>query len=117
MRPCLHQSFGASVTLGTSTFYSNNSYDPNQILNNQYQSNITYTKNWQGTPFGLTVSALHSQNTGTKQINVTLPAINFHVAQINPFQRKKVLAVTGTIKSLPVIQWMYSTGRRFMIAR
>ena len=83
------QSFGASVQVGTSTFYSNNSYDPNQMLNNQYQSNITYTKNWQGTPFGLTISALHNQNTGTKQINITLPAMNFHIAQINPFQKKK----------------------------
>jgi len=83
------QSFNASVQVGTSTFYSNNSYDPNQILQNQYQSNISYTKNWQGTPFGLTISALHNQNTATKQINVTLPDINFHVTQINPFQNKK----------------------------
>ena len=82
------QSFNASVQVGTSSFYSNNSYDANQILNNQYQSNITYTKNWQGTPFGLTISGLHNQNTGTHQINVTLPAINFHVTQVNPFQKK-----------------------------
>jgi LptD protein len=82
------QSFNASVDLGTSTYYSNNSYDPNQILQNQYQSNVTYSKNWVGTPFGLTVSGLYNQNTTTKEINVTLPAINFHVTQINPFQNK-----------------------------
>ncbi len=82
------QSFSASVEAGTSSFYSNNSYDPNQILRNQYQSNISYSKNWQGKPFGLTISALHNQNTATKQVNVTLPAINFHVTQINPFQKK-----------------------------
>ena len=82
------QTFNASVQVGTSTFYSATSLDPNQILQNQYQSNISYTKNWQGTPFGLTISALHNQNTATKQINVTLPDINFHVTQINPFQRK-----------------------------
>ena len=83
------QSFNASVQLGSSTFYSNNSYDPNQILQNQYQSNITYSKNWSGTPFGLTISALHNQNTLNKQVNVTLPDINFHVTQINPFQNKR----------------------------
>ncbi len=83
------QTFNASVQLGTSSFYSNNSYDPNQILQNQYQSNITYSKNWQGKPFGLTISALHSQNTGTKQINVTLPQVNFHVTQFNPFVSKR----------------------------
>ena len=87
------QSFNASVQIGTSSFYSNNSYDPNQILQNQYASNISYSKNWQGTPFSFTASALHSQNTATKQINVTLPAINFHVTQINPFQRKSSVGI------------------------
>ncbi len=82
------QSFNASVQLGTSSFYSNNSYDPNQILQNQYQSNISYSKTWEGTPFGLTISALHNQNTRTRQVNVTLPALNFHVSQFNPFQKK-----------------------------
>jgi len=82
------QSFNASVEAGTSTFYSNNSYDPNQILQNQRQSNITYSKNWQDKPFSLTISALANQNSTTKQTNVTLPDINFHVAQINPFQKK-----------------------------
>jgi hypothetical protein len=82
------QSFNASVQVGTSSFYANNSLNPNQILQNQYQSNITYSKNWQSKPFGLTVSALHNQNTLTKRINVTLPSINFHVTQFNPFARK-----------------------------
>ncbi len=82
------QTFNASVEAGTSSFYSNNSYDLNQIMKNQYSSNISYAKNWQNKPFGLTISALHNQNTATKQINVTLPAINFHVTQINPFQKK-----------------------------
>ena len=82
------QSFNASVQIGTSSFAANNSYDANQILQNQYQSNISYSKNWQGTPLGMTISALHSQNTGTKLVNVTLPAVNFHVTQLNPFQSK-----------------------------
>ncbi len=83
------QTFNASVQVGTSSFYSNNSYDPNQILQNQYQSNITYGKTWQGKPFGLTISALHNQNTKTKQVNVTLPAVTFHVTQFNPFVSKR----------------------------
>jgi lipopolysaccharide assembly outer membrane protein LptD (OstA) len=83
------QSFNASVEAGSSSFYSNNSYDANKILQNQYSSNITYAKNWQGTPLGLTISALHNQNTLSKQVNVTIPSINFHVTQINPFQKKK----------------------------
>lgn len=81
--------FNASVQAGTSSFYSNNSYDPNQILQNQYQSNISLSKTWQDKPFGLTISALHSQNTATKQIDVTVPSVNFHITQVNPFSSKK----------------------------
>ncbi len=87
------QSFNASVVVGTSSYYSNTSYDANQILQNQYSSNISYSKTWQGTPFGLTISALHNQNTQTKQINVTLPDINFHITQLNPFQRKDNIGI------------------------
>ncbi len=82
------ETFNASVQVGSSSFYSNNSYDPNQVLQNQYSSNISFSKAWQNLPLGLTISALHSQNTETKQINVTLPAINFHVTQFNPFAKK-----------------------------
>jgi lipopolysaccharide assembly outer membrane protein LptD (OstA) len=85
------QTFNASVQAGTSSFYANNSYDANQVLQNQYQSNISYAKNWQNRPFGLTVSALHNQNTANKQINVTLPSMNFYVNQFNPFQRKNAV--------------------------
>jgi lipopolysaccharide assembly outer membrane protein LptD (OstA) len=85
------QSFRASVEAGSSTFYSQNSYDPNQVLKNQYQSNITYAKNWMNHPFGLTISALHNQNTQSKQINVTLPSMNFYVNQFNPFQSKNAV--------------------------
>ncbi|PZF72455.1 hypothetical protein DN068_13985 [Taibaiella soli] len=82
------ESFNASVTVGTSSFYSNNSYNVNQILNNQYQSNITYSKNWANQPYSLTIAARHNQNTQSHQVNVTLPEINFYVAQFNPFKSK-----------------------------
>ena len=80
--------FNASVTLGTSSFYSNNSYNVNQILNNQYTSNISYSKNWLNKPFSLTVAARHSQNTQTRLVDVYLPEISFYVSQFSPFQSK-----------------------------
>lgn len=81
--------FNASVTVGTSSFYSNNSYNVNQILNNQYTSSISYTKNWQNKPYSLSVAARHNQNTQTHLVDVYLPEISFYVAQFNPFQNKR----------------------------
>lgn len=84
--------FSASVDAGTATFNANNTYTSNQILQNQYQSNITFSKQWQNKPHILSASARHSQNTQTRLVNVTLPEITFST-QFNPFQNKKSVGV------------------------
>lgn len=81
-------SFSSSVNIGTSTFNQNNTYSTNQILQNQFNSNITYTKTWQNKPYQLSVGARHSQNTGTGLVDVTLPSLSFTVSQFTPFQGK-----------------------------
>lgn len=81
--------FNASVMAGSSSFYANNSYNVNQILNNQFTSNISYTKNWQNKPYSLSVAARHSQNTQTRLVDVYLPELNFYVSQFNPFENKR----------------------------
>ncbi|MBS1773475.1 MAG: LPS-assembly protein LptD [Bacteroidetes bacterium] len=85
--------FNASVDVGTSTYNANNSFNAADILNNQYQSNITFTKQWANKPFSLSVSARHNQNTQTRLVNVTLPEINFFVSQFNPLHSKKSVGV------------------------
>lgn len=82
------QNFNAGVSFGSSDYFSLNSYDVNQIVNNQYQSNISYSKVWEGKPLALTVAARHNQNTQTRRYDITLPEVNFTVSQITPFRRK-----------------------------
>lgn len=85
--------FNASVNAGTSSFNANNTYDAQQILNNQYTSNITFTKSWANQPYTLAVGARHSQEASTGRVDITLPEVSFFVAQFNPFQGKNS---TGT---------------------
>jgi hypothetical protein len=80
--------FNANVNVQTGTFFVNNSYNTNQIIQNQFQSNITYAKSWAGKPYTLTLSATHNQNTANKQVNVTLPDVAFFVNARTPFLRK-----------------------------
>ena len=82
------QSFNASVDIQKGNFYADNSYNPNLIIQNQFQSNISYSKSWTGKPFSLTISALHNQNTATHIMNVTLPQMAFYVSQLTPFANK-----------------------------
>lgn len=83
--------FSASVNAGSSSFNANNTYDAQQILNNQYQSNITYTKSWANKPYTLAIGARHSQEASTGRVDVTLPEVSFFLAQFNPFQGKNSL--------------------------
>ncbi len=80
--------FTSNVNFGTSTFNQFNTYNVNQIVQNQYTSNITYSKQWANKPYSLSVAARHSQNLTTRAVDVTLPEATFFVSQFNPFQRK-----------------------------
>lgn len=81
--------FSASVDMGSNSYYSNNSYNTNQIIQNNYLSTISFAKNWIGKPYSLTINASYNQNTATNQTVLRLPELNFYIAQFNPFQNKK----------------------------
>ncbi len=80
----------ASVNLGSSTYYreSLNEYTTNANLNNTLSSSISYSKRFYGTPFNMSLSATHSQNTNTKKINMTLPTLVLNMDRIYPFAPK-----------------------------
>lgn len=83
------QSFNTSVNITKGNYYQDNSYNPNQILQNQFQSNITYSKSWSGRlPASFTAALLHDQNTQSHVVNVTLPNIVFSVSGFSPFARR-----------------------------
>jgi len=82
--------FSASVNLGSSKYFkeSLNEYTTNAYLNNSLSSSISYSKRFYGTPFNLSLSATHSQNTNTQQINMTLPTLVLNMDRIYPFAPK-----------------------------
>ncbi|OMP30796.1 putative LPS assembly protein LptD [Mangrovimonas sp. DI 80] len=80
--------FSASVNLGSSTYYqqSINQYNAANFLNNTMSSSISYSKTFQGEPqTNLSLTATHSQNTQTEQINMTLPTLQASVGRVFPF--------------------------------
>lgn len=81
--------FSASVSAGTSTYSANANnvgYDYEQSVNAQFNSNISYSKTFQGTPFNLSLNARHSQNISTEVVNVTLPELSFNMNRIYPLK-------------------------------
>lgn len=82
--------FSASVNLGSSKYYreSLNEYNTNAFLNNNLSSSVSYYKKFVGTPFNMSLSATHSQNTNTEEITMTLPSLQVNMDRIYPFTGK-----------------------------
>jgi len=90
--------FSASVNLGSSKYYqqSLNEVNNSQFLTNTLNSSISYYKKFVGTPFQMTTSINHSQNTNTESITMTLPNLRIDMDRIFPFAGK------GGIKKNPL---------------
>jgi hypothetical protein len=82
------QSFNASVNFGTSDYFRNTTNSANQVLQGQFNSNISYTKRFTGTPFSLMLSAAHTQSVQTRVMTITAPKMDIRMNQIFPFKRK-----------------------------
>ncbi|GAA3605825.1 putative LPS assembly protein LptD [Flavivirga amylovorans] len=83
--------FSASVNLGSSTFYrsSVNQINTGAFLNNSLSSSVSYSKTFQGEPqVNFSLTATHSQNTNTEEINMTLPTFQGSIGRIYPFSSK-----------------------------
>ncbi|WP_179344852.1 putative LPS assembly protein LptD [Winogradskyella ursingii] len=106
--------FSASVNLGSSQYYqqSVNQINQNSFLNNTLASSVSYSKTFQGEPqVNLSLTATHSQNTNTEQINLTLPTLQASVSRIFPFAPE-----TGVKKgAIQNINFQYNTRGEYRI--
>ncbi len=98
--------FSASVNYSTSSFDEFNSKTLDQRATNTKQSNISYGKNWPGSPFRFNMNLKHSQNSNTNNVSLTLPVMTFNMDRQNPFRRKNP---TGDMKWYEDIEIQYSS--------
>ncbi len=94
--------FSASVNLGSSQFFKNsiNQINIGQRLNNSLSSSISYSKTFNSIPqVNLALTATHTQNTNTQQINMTLPSMQLNVDRVYPFVGKNGVK-KGLIKNI-----------------
>ncbi len=84
-------SFSASVNLGSSSYYkdSYNQLNSSNFMNNTLSSSISYSRTFPEYPsVNLSLTASHSQNTNTKSIEMTLPALRASMERIYPFVKR-----------------------------
>jgi len=99
--------FSANVNMSSSAFDQTNSYLVAEHVTTQRQSSVSYSKNWEGTPFNFAASINHSQNVKNKTVSLNLPKLNFNMGRIYPLKGKKS---TGTKKWYQELQFQYSAS-------
>jgi lipopolysaccharide assembly outer membrane protein LptD (OstA) len=83
-----NSTFSASVNLGSSQYFKQtiNQINVGSSLNNTLSSSISYSTVFNTVPQSrISLTATHSQNTQTKEINMTLPTLQFSVDRMYPF--------------------------------
>lgn len=93
------QTFSASVNFSTSSYNKNNVgnvVNTQALTTNQKSSSISYSRKWQGNPFRMTASLLHSQNSRDTSISLTLPDISVTSSKrFYPFKPKKAVGLSN----------------------
>ena len=70
-----------------------------------FSSNITYSKNFTGTPFSLNMSARHQQNVEQKLVDLSLPEFSWNMRSVYPL-RKWVRSSRSPLKKLSIAHSM-----------
>ncbi|SMP33240.1 putative LPS assembly protein LptD [Flavobacterium hercynium] len=86
-----NSTFSASVNMGSSKYFkqSINQANVGSNLNNTLSSSISYNKTFNTVPQArVSLTATHSQNTQTEQINMTLPSLQASIDRVYPFVGK-----------------------------
>jgi hypothetical protein len=86
--------FSASLRAGSSSYNQNNPsyYDVINNINQEFSSNVSYSKTLTGTPFNFGVSMRLQQNTGSGIVNLQLPDYSLTMNRIYPFKGKSPTA-------------------------
>ena len=104
-----YSTFSASVNFGSSDYYQqsvNQLNNPN-FLNNNLSSSVSYSKTFPGSPrVNISLTSSMSQNSQTKNVNLTLPTLQANMERIFPFAPKD----GGKKGALQNINFQY-TGR------
>lgn len=78
-----NSTFSSSVNLGTLNNFRNNLNTSQQdFLSSTFSSRVQWTKRWPDTPFNMGLTAGHTQNTQSRNIQVTLPTANLNMSRI-----------------------------------
>ena len=80
--------FDGAVNIETNRDQNRNLNDYQSVFENTLSSNLNFNKTFPGKPYQFYAGLRHSQNTQTRQMDITLPSVRFTMQRIFPFRKK-----------------------------
>lgn len=80
-------SFNGSINFQTNRAQSRVYNTATAVSQNVINSNVNFTKRWDGKPYTLSASLSHTQSNRTRKITVNFPQVRFQTQTIYPFRR------------------------------
>lgn len=81
-------SLNVNMQFVSSTYFQNNSFNTNELLNQQIISNATFNKRWEESGNSLTLNYNRTQYLNNGNINEVLPSVSFNKNFEYPFRRE-----------------------------
>ncbi|MEY3367656.1 MAG: hypothetical protein RI973_811 [Bacteroidota bacterium] len=103
-----YRTFGGSINLQTSDYQRSNQTDAASRFQNSLNSNMSFRQRFDQ-PFDFSLSFNHSQNTSTRDVNISFPTFNFQTQNLFPFKRK---VKTGGERWYERVQMRYTSEFR-----
>ncbi|MDD4575789.1 MAG: putative LPS assembly protein LptD [Bacteroidales bacterium] len=100
--------FSADVNILSNTFSKFNSTNTSDYLSNTFQSGVSYSTSFAG-KYNLSANIRHSQNTLTRQVDMSLPEVNFSANRFYPFRKKNR---SGSLKWYENISMSYNANMK-----
>jgi len=72
--------------VSSKNFYNVSTNSLSELLLQNVLSNLTYTKNWEDTPYSLNLNYFRDQNLQTGDVTERIPLVNFAISQTFPFE-------------------------------
>ncbi|MDW7692328.1 putative LPS assembly protein LptD [Flammeovirgaceae bacterium SG7u.111] len=79
--------FSANLNVGSTNYNRNNSFNATDYISASFNSSVSYTKTFEGTPFSMGANIRVNQNVNTQITNMN-PQANFAMRRIYPFKKK-----------------------------
>ena len=83
-----NSTFGASVQMQSSDFYAASRITDTRLLNTSFNSTVSFSHTFVGSPFSLMINMRHSQNLLNRTIDFTIPTVRLSMSRYTPFKNK-----------------------------